>query len=141
MKKLVIFSQETVFGGIIKTILAEMADCLAASVSSNYNVYVICPLGRQSFGEKLGAMRGQKNPTTLKFFKINYIFYPEDNIYWAVKFIDDINPDILHVFGRGDLVEKIASTPKRKVYTFDNIDTYNHNLKFLSHYDVVTCPS
>lgn len=141
MKKVVIYTKESIFGGDVHTILAELADSLAASIVSEYQVYVVCPLMGQSIGEKIAIMKGKRNPKSLKFIKINYLFYPIDNIYWAVKFIEDLNPDILHVIGQAEIIDKINVTPNKKVYTFSDAQTYFEKSKYLDRYDVITCPS
>jgi hypothetical protein len=42
MKKLTILSKESVFGGYLASNLGELADSLAVSLTSNYNVSLVC---------------------------------------------------------------------------------------------------
>jgi hypothetical protein len=52
MKKLVIFSEESVFAGTIKCGIAEVVDSLAFSLASEYEVIVVCKEGNSKPARK-----------------------------------------------------------------------------------------
>jgi hypothetical protein len=54
MKKLVMFSEESVFSGIVKTSIAELVDGLAVSLAEEYQVNVICPDGNTKLSYSVG---------------------------------------------------------------------------------------
>ena len=53
MKKLVIFSEESILSGVIKCGIAEVVDSLANSLTSEYEVYVVCLDGNGGNGRML----------------------------------------------------------------------------------------
>jgi hypothetical protein len=52
-KKLVIFSEESVFSGLIKCGVAEVVDSLAFSLVDKYEVIVVCKEGNSNPAKKM----------------------------------------------------------------------------------------
>ena len=73
MKKLVILSKESVFSGYVKCGMAEVADSLANSLTSNYEVTLIVAKGHCQIPEMTGLLKEKEpNVLTMRFAKVQY---------------------------------------------------------------------
>lgn len=141
MKKIVIYSGESFFGGIVNCGIAEVVDSLANSLTEQYDVSVICPQGDITLMKSItdleiieeGVKKGQI--LKVKYFLIQKTYWPEK----SYQIIDKIKPDILHNFEDPDLILSIQK-PKKIIYTFDNINDIK-NKKSLKFYDYIASPS
>ena len=139
MKKLVFFSEESIFSGFIKCGIAEVVDSLAHSLTGQYEISVICKEGNSQqarkatdFIESDGVLQGQ-------FLQVNYYliqpkFWPEK----AYSIIDKIKPDILHNFDNPELISRLSFIPNRAIYTFDDLDFLKGKEEFLEKYNYIT---
>jgi hypothetical protein len=53
MKNLVIYSEESIFSGNISCGIAEVVDSLGNSLTSEYNVSIVCKAGNMSLANSL----------------------------------------------------------------------------------------
>ena len=73
MKKIIIFSEESIFSGIIKCGIAEVVDSLANCLTDAYEVSIICKDGGAAVGKKAADIIDfAPNVKYAKFLKINY---------------------------------------------------------------------
>lgn len=125
MKKLVIFSNESVFSGSANTGVGETVDSLANSLGKEYDTYVICPDGHGVLTKFPGNMRKRgKNVRTCRVFSVTYFLVEKEQ--WPSEgwqIVDEIKPDILHNFGTIDGYTLLSERPKRMIYSFDRGET------------------
>lgn len=141
MKKLVILSKESIFSGYMKCGMAEVADCLANSMSDQYNVTLIVLKGHSRMPELLGTAVKEIEPgvEAVKFAKVQYYMVNED--IWddkAVSLINDIAPDIFHNLDDPSIIDKLAQRPEKTLFTFDSIEFASQYESYLSKYDHIT---
>ena len=140
MKKLVIFSEESIFSGIIKCGIAEVVDSLANSLTSEYEVNVVCLDGHGVNGRMMTDFTTTiKGVNEGRFLKVNYFLIEKE--WWpakAVEVIDLIRPDIFHNFYEPEIITKFKEKPSRSIYTFDDINFLFGKETFLEEYDYLT---
>lgn len=140
MKKLVIFSEESVFSGLVKCGIAEVVDSFGNSLSQIYEVNIVCLDGEGSSGRAAANFQlFDIGVNKARFLQVNYYLIKKE--YWpdkAVEIIDLIQPDIFHNFYEPEIVTKLKDKPKRTVYTFDSVDFLFGKESFLEEYDYVT---
>ena len=143
MKKLVFLSEESIFGGYIQSGLAELVDCLATSLTDIYEVNIVCRGVEASFSSKLAKLQRKNNLSKFCLFKVNYYFlYDFKN--WeqdALKIVQQLQPDILHVLIRPEVIFKIEKRPQKTIYTFDQVNMILNKEVALQEYDVLTATS
>ena len=143
MKKMTILSKESVFGGYLASNLGELADSLAVSLTSNYNVSLVCIGAQRSFFQKLLSLQKSAKTSKLRFAKIDYYFVEKQNWESSFDIIEQIKPDILHVMSEVEDIERLTHRPEKIIYSFDSIEAIKDKQEYLSQYDsvVATSPS
>lgn len=140
MKKLVIFSEESIFSGLVKCGIAEVVDSLGNSLSQQYDVNIICLDGKGSAGRAAATFQViAEGVSKARFLQVNYYLIEKE--YWpykAIEIIDLIQPDIFHNFYEPDIITKVKNKPKRSVYTFDDISFLFGKEQLLEQYDFIT---
>ena len=140
MKKIVFFSEESIFSGNVKCGIAEVVDSLALALVDEYEVYIVCQEGNNTPSRRIIDFKEiDKNLFYAKAMNINYYIICKDSWdYYSVRIINDIAPDILHIFCDLTLVSKLKKRPAVTIFTFDDLDFLRNNLSFLEDYDYVT---
>ena len=140
MKKLVIFSEESVFSGVIKCGIAEVVDSLALSLAENYDTFVVCKKGELAPAQKIAELvEIEPNIFYDKFLQVHYYLISEEA--WpeaAYQIIDKIKPDILHNFDDPALISRLNSIPKQTIYTFDDMEYLKNKIESLKKYNIIT---
>lgn len=140
MKKLVIFSEESIFSGSVKCGIAEVVDSLANNLTQQYEVNIVCLDGKGAAGRMATNFQIiNKGINKARFLQVNYYLIEKE--YWpekAIEIIDLIQPDIFHNFYEPDIITKFKIKPKKSVYTFDNISFLSGKEKLLEKYDFIT---
>lgn len=143
MKRLVIFSKESIFAGIIECGIAEMVDSLANSLGSNYDVNIICPDGNGVFARSTSGLREIEDCVrTCRFSNVNYYMIKQD--MWptkAVSIAEKLQPDILHNIAEPELLSMMSKKPEKTLLTFDNAEHVLGKESYLTDYDEVTTTS
>lgn len=143
MKKLVMVSNESVFAGVVKCGMAELVDTLANSLSTDYDVSIVCPDGNGLYARAGGIIKQfEDGVRSTRFSNVDY--YMIDFRLWptkAAEIIDKLKPDIFHNLAEPELLGKLSVRPKKAIYTFDNIDYISGNMDYVSAYDGVTTNS
>lgn len=139
-KKLVIFSEESVFSGLVKCGVAEVVDSLAFSLVDKYEVIVVCKEGNSNPAKKM-AVFNEIAPGVLsgQFLQVNYYFissscWPQS----AYQLIDKLCPDILHNFDNPFLLSRLQNKPKCTIYTFDDLEYLRDKTSSLKDYNFIT---
>lgn len=144
MKKLLFLTDESIIGGSAKTGVAEVVDSLANSMTSNYDVSVICFGASSIFTSTSPNLKkfidGVRN---CRLLNVEYYLIDDYNNFYqkAVEIIDTVEPDILHNFGSPSVVDLLIKKPSRCVYTLDNANYVDGKESDLLAYDVVTTVS
>lgn len=141
MKHIVFLSKESVFGGHIRSNLAELVDCLACSLTSEYKVSIVCIGVQKSFSNKLARLQQFGRFTKMRFAKVNYYFVKQERWEEAYEIVNDIKPDILHVLSQPEDLLFISPRPEKTIYTFDSYDAIAGHMAALSEYDAITATS
>ena len=140
MKKIVIFSKQSLFSGNMENGIAEVVDSLAVNLTSEYQVNVVCAEGDLSLAQTVTDIKILEEGIKYgRFLQINY--YIVESNHWskkAKKIIDFIQPDIFHAFEEPEIILILNNRPRKSIFTFDSIDFLYKNLKILSQYDAVT---
>lgn len=123
---IVIVSEESVFAGHYKCGVGEVVDTLANTLRQYYDVTVITP--GNSKGGKIGS-------------RVRLGVYDEEFYTTAAELVNQIQPDLVHNFGRPDFIDQIfAGCPK--VLTFDRWEEdIADQLDSVAKYDHVTTHS
>lgn len=100
---IVIVSEESVFAGHYQTGIGEVVDTLANTLRKYYDVTVITP--GNSRGGKVGS-------------RVRLGVYDEEFYTAAAEMVNQIQPDLVHNFGRPDFIDQI-SVECPKVLSFD----------------------
>ena len=141
MKKLAILSKESVFGGYLVSNLGELADSLAVSLTSNYEVSLICVGTQFSFSQKLLKLQNILSAPRVRFAKINYYFLDLNDWDKRFEMVQKINPDILHIMSDVEDITKLKSRPQKVVFTFDSLSAIQGKEEILNLYDSITATS
>lgn len=138
-KKIVLYSEESFFGGTVNCGIAEVVDSLAITLADIYEVYVVCREGDTSLAKAISELHffspGIKEG---KLFKVNYILI--NSLEWPNKsysFINNLKPDIIHNFEDPNLILHLNFKSKM-IYTFDDINYIKNKIQILKRYDYVT---
>lgn len=102
-KHIVIVSEESVFAGYYKCGVGEVVDTLAEAMRKYHDVTIITP------GRKQDGGRGHR---------LCLGVYGEEFYAAAAELVKEIQPDLLHNFGRPDFITQI-SVECPKILTFD----------------------
>lgn len=100
---IVIVSEESVFAGHYKCGIGEVVDCLADALREYYDVTVITP-GRNK-GGRIGG-------------RVCMGVYNKEFYTAAAELVNDIQPDLVHNFGRPDFIDQLT-VDCPKVLSFD----------------------
>ena len=140
MKKLVILTNESMIGGLIKCGMAELVDGLANSLTGDYEVSVVCP-DYNGFYSKIGSYVPQEKQN-IKLFRLSRVDYClVDKANWpsgAVDVINSLQPEIFHAFTQPEILEQLNKRPTKTIFTFEDIDYANKYINYISQYDTVT---
>lgn len=143
MKKLVILSEESIFSGILKSGVAEVVDTLANSLTSNYEVSIICPNGGGTIPFLFQDVYQYNEYTQYtQFSQVHYYMIDQDNFYNNAKnLLKTIEMDIFHNFSTfGDLINYVPEGVKT-LLTYDNYKIYLGTDEVLNKYDYIVAPS
>lgn len=143
MKKLVMVTHESVFSGWVKTGMAEMVDSLANALGRDYAVTIICYDGNGTFARTASNLRTvEPGVRTCRFSSVDYILVRSE--VWEEKvpaLVERLAPDILHNFAEPELLRRMATRPRKAIYTIDSAGQVLGKHEYLSDYDSVTTVS
>lgn len=140
MKRIVFFSEETLFSGNIKCGIAEVVDSLALSLVNDYEVFVVCQEGATTPSRHIANFEAVDGEVCrARALNINYYVVKSDA--WStrsVEIVDTLQPDILHNFCEPSLVSRLTRRPAVTVFTFDDLAFLEDKLSWLDDYDFIT---
>ncbi len=140
MKKIVFFSEESLFSGNVKCGIAEVVDSLALSLVGLYEVSVICKEGTQVLSKHIVDFEERGSGFSYaKLMGINYYIINNEN--WSQQgpeLINELRPDILHNFCDLSLVSRLRHKPGKCIFTFDDLAYLEDKIPFLQDYDFFT---
>ena len=140
MKKIIIFSEESIFSGIIKCGIAEVVDSLANCLTDAYEVSIICKDGGAAVGRKAADIIDfAPNVKYAKFLKVNYyMIAPIAWPYEGYKLLNQIKPEIFHNFFEPGAISALNYKPLKTIFTFDSESILLEYQRILKRYDAVT---
>ena len=140
MKKIVFFSEETLFSGNIKCGRAEVVDSLALSLVNDYEVFVVCQEGESTPSRHVIDFEIlDEDIYYARAMNINY--YIIKSQAWHVRsaeVVDRLKSDVLHNFCEPSLISRLTTRPAVTVFTFDDLAFLEDKLEWLDDYDFVT---
>lgn len=143
MKKLVIVSNESIFSGVVRCGIAEMVDCLANSLSLDYDVYIVCPDGKGLYARGGGRFTPvDEDVRKCRFSNVNYyLIEPKAWVEKSAAIVNDLNPDILHNIAEPEFLSRLSIRPTKAICTFDSISAVHGKEAYFADYDAVTVHS
>lgn len=141
MKKLILLTDESVYGGLIFSGVAEIVDTLANSLTEEYDVSIICPDGTGHIPYTLSAelYRYNENVVYSEFSKVKYYMVSQKNWDDSVfALLSELEMDIFHNFStKANFIEAIKPGVKT-ILTFDNYYIMPGTQEILNKYDFIT---
>ena len=144
MKNLVILSEESVFGGIVRSGMAEMVDCLANALTSDYNVSIICVNSGGGLPYAIQDLyKYNDHVIYTKFSNVNYYLVEPYNWESDVKaLLKELEIDIFHnCTSQAHYIDAFENKPVRSVLTFDSYNVMPGPWFILDKYDYITTVS
>ena len=140
MKKIVFFSEESIFSGNVKCGIAEVVDSLALALAKEYEVWVVCQEGINVPSRRIVDFENVKEKVSYaRAMSINYYIIKAE--IWeeeSVHIVDELNPDIIHNFCDPSLISKLKARPQVSVFTFDDLAFLESRLEQLNDWDYIT---
>ena len=140
MKKIIFYSEESLFSGNVKCGIAEVVDSLGNALAKDYEVSIVCKSGNLSMANNLAELKQIKQGVNFcRFLQVDY--YMIDTDYWPEEAIDIINrikPDIFHNFENPNVASRLLQAPQKSIYTFDDLEYIKDKLDFLYNYNYIT---
>lgn len=141
MKRLAILSKESVFGGIIKSGVAEMVDGLAISLSEEYEVSVICMDGEKHLASTIGHLNKINEFVTQgRFMGISFFLIKESGWpVYALQTISELRADIFHNFDQSEYIQFFSQPHQKSILTIT--DLVAESKMYTIGYDYITTSS
>lgn len=143
MKKLVMFTEESVFSGIVKTSIAELVDGLAVSLADEYQVSVICPDGNTRLSHSIGQIESI-SPCIKRGRIFGATFYLVDQSNWptvGIELMNQLRAEIFHNFSCPERVLDLDYLPSKTVLTFNSSTDLAGQEGALTRYDLILADS
>jgi glycosyltransferase involved in cell wall biosynthesis len=150
VKKVAIFCDESLFGGVIRTGMAELCDSFANALASvvdkdgrsRFAVCVVCPDRPGPLQRLAQSVEMREGYRFGRVLRVDYYLIPEDDfVSRSASVLDLIEPDILHCFAFPEVLSQMAHRPSRTVYTIEQGDPVRNKVEDLRRYDAITTVS